>query len=103
MPLMIAHSGSSGLSAVGFQQTTVSTTALSLVIPVGVTPQRALLTVNSNAVRYRTDGTNPTTTTGHWLASTGAPLELIGSKAIESFRVIRDAAADAEVAYTIEV
>jgi hypothetical protein len=103
MPLVIVHTGAPGPTAISFQQVTASTTALALVFPEGAIPKRVWLTVHTNAIRYRYDENDPTTTSGHRLANTGAPLELIGSQAIQAFRMIRDASADAEVAYTVEV
>jgi hypothetical protein len=101
MPQVISHTGSTGLTAVAFQQVTVSTTAVALSIAEDVIPKRVWLTVHTNAIRYRFDA-DPTATEGHKLGTNGT-LEIIGATAIERFRMIRDAAADAEVAYTVEV
>jgi hypothetical protein len=89
-----------GLRTVAFQQSTVSTTAVALPAA-GESPKRAVITVHTNAIRYRLDGTNPSTTVGH-LAPTGTVIELMGPTEIASFRMIRNAAADSEVAISIE-
>jgi hypothetical protein len=100
MPITISHVNR-GLKTRVFQQVTVSTTAVGLSLPAEGRPKRALITVNTNAIRYRTDGVNPTTTNGH-LGPTGASIELIGETSLTNFRMIRNAAADAEVAYSID-
>ena len=46
----------------GYQQLTVSTTAVALTVPVGAT--RAVVKVIAQPVRYRNDGTAPTSTVG---------------------------------------
>jgi hypothetical protein len=101
MPLVIQSTGSPGLKAVSFQSVTVSSTALALVIPEGVVPKRAFLSVEGQPIRYRTDGQNPTASVGHLLAA-GGTLELIGAQAITSFRMIRQGT-DSTVQYTIEI
>lgn len=59
----------------GYQQLTVSGTALALTVPTGATI--ALLTVESNAVRFRDDGVAPT-------ASVGFPLS-VSAGGVSSF------------------
>ena len=50
--------------------------------------QRVILTLETAAVRYRTDGGAPTTTVGHLLGS-GDILTLQGQPTIDRFRAIR--------------
>jgi hypothetical protein len=108
MPVTVTPHGDAGLTPRQFQQVTVSSTVVALVIPAGVIPRRLVLGVHSGAIRCRWDGGNPTSTVGHLMqASTGAVDmthmgELIGAAAITGFRMIRDGTTDAEVAYTLE-
>jgi hypothetical protein len=109
MPITLNHTGAQGVTAVSFQQVTVSTTAMALTIPPGIRPKMVFLSVHTNGIRYRLDGSDPTTTVGHVAAAAGGPSEaivatgLIGERLIVNFRMIRNGAADAEVAYTIAV
>lgn len=50
--------------------------------------QRIIMTLETAAIRYTTDGTAPTTTLGHLLNS-GAILVLLGEPTISNFRAIR--------------
>lgn len=51
-----------GLKPLGYQQLSVAGTAATLTVPAGTT--LAMLAIESNAVRYRDDGTSPTSTVG---------------------------------------
>jgi len=51
--------------------------------------QRVLLTLETAAIRYTTDGTAPTSSLGHLLNS-GDILVLLGQPSIDNFRAIRD-------------
>jgi hypothetical protein len=59
------------------------------------------LTVHNDSVRYRYDGTAPTTAVGHKLSS-GGVLVLSGDNNIANFQIIRDSTTPAEVAITLE-
>lgn len=79
---------------------TVSTSAVGLAaatIGGGTTgkPQAryAFITLADNAIRWRCDGLDPTSTVGHALAS-GGSLELNGAANIARFKAIRSGAAD---------
>jgi hypothetical protein len=93
-------------TALSFQQVTVSTTPLSLVVGAG-NPNICFLGVQTNAIRVRFDGVDPSTTVGHLIqASAGAvdmtkQITITGAAAIAAFRMIRDGAVDAVVAYTM--
>jgi hypothetical protein len=81
-----------------FETITVSTTALGFTAatlePAGARPaDLAVVTVESNAVRYRADGLNPTATVGH-VAAADASLSVCGTHAIRRIRFIRKDAAD---------
>jgi hypothetical protein len=109
MPITLGATGSTGVTPVSFQQVTVSSTAVGLSIPTGVRPRMVFLSVNTNGIRYRLDGSDPTSTVGHVAAAAGGPSEaivstgLLGERMILNFRMIRNGATDAEVAYTIAV
>jgi hypothetical protein len=47
---------------VGYEQVTVGTTAVGLTVPPGAT--KAVIRVDAQPVRFRDDGTNPTSSTG---------------------------------------
>ena len=74
----------------GYQQLTVSSTAVGLTVPTGSSV--AVIIVESNPVRYRDDGTNPT-------AAVGTPVlqdqsvEVTGD-ALAAIRFIRSGASD---------
>jgi len=85
---------------------TVSTTALTLEAFTGITQEqvnranRIRITVETQPIRYRYDGTAPTDTVGHLLP---APSELIltGTDNVRQFQIIR-ATADATIMVTLE-
>lgn len=77
-----------------FESLTVSTTALALTENLSELADQVLITVETNAVRYRLDGQNPTASVGHTLDA-GDVLELKGRYEIDKFRVIRRDASDA--------
>lgn len=70
----------------GYQQLSLSSAAIAtLTVPAGA--QVALITVSTNAVRFRDDGSNPSTTTGVLLPVTtaGLPFEYAGALAALAF------------------
>ena len=77
-----------------FESITVSTTALGLTAALKEDADLALVTVESQAVRYRLDGLAPTATVGHNL-DVGAVLELEGHWEIDQFQAIRRDGVDA--------
>lgn len=99
--------------ATGFEQVTVSTTAIGCTTAkirtntsTGVTKQdaRAILatvegTAGTNDIRWTCDGTTPTTDVGHVLKA-GQSLIVRGLGNITNFRMIRDGASDAIVSIT---
>ena len=56
MPVTVGTHGDAGLTPFQFQQVTVSSTVLALVIPGGSIPRRLVLGVHSGAIRVRWDG-----------------------------------------------
>ena len=96
------------MQKVGFEQLTVSTTALGLTAtkyaPNGQQDLNvatfAVADVETNPIRYRDDGVPPTSSVGQ-PASAGAQIQLVGVQAIRDFLAIRSGAADStlEVSY----
>jgi hypothetical protein len=87
-----------------FETITVSTTAIGFTAskyqPTGLQPAAlAVVTLESNDVRYRSDGLNPTASVGHVLASAGA-VTVCGLQSLQQVRFIRVSAdATAQVSY----
>lgn len=86
-----------GLPVRDYEAITVSTTAVGLtrskydkVDP----PHGAVLTVESASLRFREDGTDPTSSQGH-LLNVGAVLTLDNPSRMEKFRAIRSGSTDA--------
>ena len=76
----------------------VAATAVSLTLPSGPQPKRALIQVFTAPIRFWVDGSAPTTTTGH-RADYYDTIELKGYNEIVNFLAIRESAASA----TLEV
>lgn len=73
----------------GYESIAVSSTAIGCTHPQeGMTPVGALLTVETNPIRYRTDGTAPTASEGH-LVQPGSVIELTSRGDVLSFKAIR--------------
>lgn len=90
-----------------FGEGTVSDTALALTDIGDITAaqldkaDRVRLTVNSNAIHYRYDGGDPTTTSGHYVG-TNATFVIDGHANLQALRLIRSGSSDATVAVTLE-
>ena len=85
------------LAARDFETITVSTVAIGLTaakIGVGF-----FLTVEGADIRYRLDGTAPTSSVGH-LALDGTTIQVINSNTAANLLMIRDGAVDATVSVT---
>lgn len=80
-----------GYVVVGYQQLSSLSTAVGLVVPTGANV--AIFIAQDQDVRWRDDGTNPTTTVG-MLMQKGIPLEYAGP--LTAFKMI-EAAASAKV------
>jgi hypothetical protein len=94
-----------GLVAFAFETLTVSTTALGGTVatfaPDGELPaQSVLISVETNTIRFRYDGGDPSAALGHALAA-GASYLLQGAENIANLKMIR-ASADATVMLTYE-
>ena len=70
----------------GFQTLTVSSTAVALTVP--ATARLAVLTILTDNIRYRDDGTNPTATVG-MLVVAGSDIVVCGGPSLGAFRMIR--------------
>lgn len=62
---------------------------------------RAYITVEGASIRYRYDGTNPTSSEGH-LVNPGEDIEILGYDNIANFKAIRTGSADATLRVTYE-
>lgn len=95
------------LNSIGHQQLTVSSTAVGLTVPTGTKPTHALITVQTDSVRWRADGTAPTAAVGNLIIATasatgvldlsdpnGIYTQIIGN--IQFIRVTTDATLDIE-------
>jgi hypothetical protein len=89
------------LTAIGFETLTVSSTAKTLTAtvyaPSGLTPAKvAIISVETNQIRFRVDGVAPTSSVGQ-LVAVGNQLEVCGQNAIQALQMIRQPAADATI------
>ena len=80
------------LSSAGYQQLTVSTTATSLTVPAGAT--LGVMIVETNAIRYRDDGTAPTSAVGALFTANAAapPFPICGNATLQRAQLIRSSA-----------
>lgn len=81
-------------SYAAFETVTVSTVSKELTAATYDNQRFALITVESNAVRFRLDGTDPTSSVGHVLEA-GDILTLDSLEQIQAVRFIRRDGADA--------
>lgn len=98
-----------GLNPTLFEALTVSTTAVTLTVAnlgQGQGPESSIapaiavfITVEAQPVRFRLDGTAPTSSVGH-LLSAGDTIFLTGAKTLRDFKVIRSGASDATLHVT---
>jgi len=94
-------------SAFSYESVTVGTSATaitSFITTGGATKrgQRAFITVEDNDIRFRYDGTDPTSTEGH-VASSGDQFEISGYDDIRRFRAIRHSAAAGDAVLKISL
>jgi hypothetical protein len=82
-----------GWAAVGYESITVADTAIGLSVTSGggSVISSVVCTLETAQVRFRTDGTNPTTTEGH-LLETGQQLTLADQTSVIKFKAIRTGA-----------
>ena len=96
--------GNLDFAAYDFEQITVGVAAIgptAAKVEGGGRPAlRLLVTTETNSIRYRVDGTDPTATVGHLVAAPGS-FEVTNPQDIRRFKMIR-ASADATVNITFE-
>ncbi len=84
----------SPLSTENFTQDAV--TATGLTVPAGA--KSALITVGGQAVRYRSDATDPTSTVGHFVAANGN-IEVFGNELASIKLISTSATSDIFITY----
>ena len=91
--------GLTGLPAVAYESLTISTTAISLTaanydkVPPAV---GAVVFVDTAPIRWRKDGTAPTSSQGVFAIPTGDPIELLAAD-LSKFQAIRQGGTDANL------
>lgn len=81
----------------------VSTTVVSLEIPAGTTPVRAVLQPTVGAIIFRYSGSDPVNnTSGGFYLATNEETILEGVDNIKNLRMVRSSTTDAVVYYTLE-
>ncbi len=76
-----------------------SATAMTITASNGNLPEAALIEVEDAAIRFRADGSDPTSTTGH-NAEVGEIIELVSKDEVQKFRAIRRDGVDATLRIT---
>ena len=82
---------------VGFETLTVGAAAMGLTVP--TTAEAAYLSCETNDVRWRADGADPTLTVGHLLTK-GNLLLMPGRDILLQFRMVRSGGGDAVLSCT---
>lgn len=88
------------LEAYAYESITVSSTAKRLTLAnIYVTPpaKAAIVSVDSAPIRWRDDGTDPTSSEGHFAIPTGEPIVLDNANRMVDFRAIRQSSTDASI------
>lgn len=75
----------------GYQQLTVSTSAVGLTVPAGAS--RAVVIVEAQPIRYRDDKTDPTASVG-MLCAAGLRFEIDSRQSMLAFKAIRQGGTD---------
>ena len=78
----------------GYQQLTVSSSAVAMTVPLN--SNMADILVQDAGIRYRDDGTNPTSTVGTPLFQNQS-MQIIGASNLSAIKFIRSGASDAIV------
>lgn len=88
------------LNFVGHQTLTVSTTVVTLTMPTGLLPTKALIYVGGADIRFRADGTDPTATSGMHVGADDYIDLTEGNNAgiLRGIELIREDASDATLA-----
>jgi hypothetical protein len=88
-------------AAIVYESITVSTTAIGFTAASISGKTKAMCTLESQNIRFRIDGTAPTTTEGHILEN-GNILYIEGGVSMSNFSAIRDDAVDGTLKCTYE-
>lgn len=80
-----------GIKTKGYEQVEVGDSAIGLSVPSGAT--RAVVGVESQPIRYRNDGEEPTSSVG-FLVKADVTFELHGNEALKNFQAIRSGETD---------
>lgn len=88
-----------GMVASGFESITVSTTAIGCTAATHAGASHAVITVEDQAIRYRVDGTDPTSNVGHEALDYDV-ITLASSDQIQKFKAIRRDGTDATLRVT---
>lgn len=89
----------SGSDAQSYEALTIGSTAVALTPAVYGSAKRALITVETAQIRFRFDGTAPTSAEGH-IADPGDIIYLTSNADIAAFRAIRSTSVDAKIRCT---
>ena len=96
MPTDIQH-----LRTVAYESVTVSTTSVGLTLArfINTVPAvtGAIISVDTAPIRWRDDGTAPTSSEGHFAIPTGEPIIITHPTRLNNFRTIRQASTDATI------
>lgn len=98
-PVQAECSGFTSKNAFAFETVTVGATAIGFTQATYLNANAALVSITAANVRFREDGTAPTTTAGHTVTA-GQSIQICGTTNIRNFLAIRDDAVDAEAAVT---
>ncbi len=79
-----------GTKSLGFEEIAVEGTAVGFDAPAGTV--RAVCGVETQPIRYRVDGEDPTTSVG-FLVKADETFEIVGPEAIKNFKAIQDGSA----------
>ena len=90
------------MSTQGFETVTVAAAAIGFTSATFGRAYKALVTVETAQVRFRTDGTDPTAAIGHVLDA-GDTLELDSSDELQKIKFIRTGSTSATLRVTFEV
>lgn len=86
-------------NTLAFEALAITTTATSLTAATYAAAQEAIITIASNAIRWRSDGTAPTSAVGH-VAAAGDILLIKGGQDISKFQAISQTGAQANLSVT---
>lgn len=89
-----------GAGPIAYEQITVSSSAIGLTLTDRGAATYAEIMVEGQPIRYRVDGTDPTSAVGH-LVNAGGVIRCYGRDALRNFRAIRSGITDATLTVTL--